>query len=308
MPRGKKESDGEHDEGRLSPLQEDKDLLPWRRATELKHCALYWLPVQQFPASSGQKKWMEVFFLKLSARMKKDLELRSEDFLQAKIVPDHLMNKFLNLQFQLNPMIGLTRRPGAEFPRLPDMENDVKPMQEGKKTFDINEYMPDYAYWFLGKQEKKQKEAFLGFGGLTTIFLKPDPKTEPPPLAKVPPSIGNHKIFKQLLPDVEPERFQEQTYALLDDFLPKSKEMFGKGLEEDPQFPGILYILPLLQTKDFFAAAKDEIKEWFDLFDIYINESPEDKGIVMGSKEDLDEVLIELVEEMRDEEFVYPAV
>jgi hypothetical protein len=47
-------------------------------------------------------------------------------------------------------------------------------------------------------------------------------------------------------------------------------------------------------------------EKWFGLFDLYVNESPDDKGLLLASKTDLDEDLIEMLKEMREEDFVYP--
>jgi hypothetical protein len=63
----------------------------------------------------------------------------------------------------------------------------------------------------------------------------------------------------------------------------------------------------MLRSEDFFKQPEDECKKWFELFDVYINESPADRGILLASKNDLDEDLIPLLKAMADEKLEYPS-
>ncbi len=90
-------------------------------------------------------------------------------------------------------------------------------------------------------------------------------------------------------------------------FLKQSKEMFASDLEDDPQYPGLLYTLHLLSSEDFFATSTDEIERWFQLFQIYWRESPEDKGIVLASKADIEGDLEDVLLDMRESGLEYTA-
>ena len=83
--------------------------------------------------------------------------------------------------------------------------------------------------------------------------------------------------------------------------------MFAADLEDDPQYPGLLFVLPLLGSEDFFAADPNEIDKWFSLFQVYWRESPEDNGIVLAAREDIEEDLDAILEQMRAEGLEYGA-
>ena len=194
---------------------------------------------------------------------------------------------------------GLGLQPGASLPPIMT-EVEMRPVIEGKKKFDFKASIGDYCFWFLGKSEAKQREMFLGHGGMVTLYLKPDSKALPP---KLPFSSvqRTHPIFQQ----VDVDGLLASLYALMDTFPKKSKEVFGTTVKEDPQFRGLVFILPLLSTASFFERPAAEVEAWFDLFDIYINESPRDKGIILASRLNLQEELGALCQSMKDDGFVY---
>ena len=109
-----------------------------------------------------------------------------------------------------------------------------------------------------------------------------------------------HAAFKRIPGGADPNRTMQESFSLLDGFLDKSKELFGKGLEDNPEYPGILFILPLLATQDFFARPEEEVKQWFELFDVYVGESPVDQGVLLAAGFEIEPLLIEILAEMRD--------
>lgn len=284
---------------RLEPQRRDQEILPWRRARELERCSLYWLPVSNFPVPPDQRQWLLQFLDAVSNSAKDRFGLRSEVFLQYKSTID-LATRFQKLTFEFLPMLGLGYRPGSKIPSFPSHE-ELKRMADGEAKFDLKDWVADYCYWFLSKSGKRQREEFLGHGGMTTILLKPDPGTAPPPL---PPSA---KVSRgPTPPGFDIDGLWACTFAMTDSFLAKSKELFGAGLEERQEFPGLPFILPLLSTADFFCGAAEDCDKWFQLFDMYVNESPRDRGFVLASKVDLDEFLIDLLSAMREQGLSYP--
>jgi hypothetical protein len=289
---------------RLSPIKQKRELLPWRRADQLKRCFLYWLPVQAFPVPESQRRWTMVFLDRLSELLQKEKGLRSEQFLKFKsLLPDDALKKqFMATAREFHPLMGLSRVPGSKVScPPPPTDGDLREIAEGRKKFDFNKHVGDYSYWFVDKAAQKQRELFFGRGAMTIIFLPPDPKTQAPPLP-LSPAVRKNPVFQQF--DVD--RIHQQSFSMLDGFQEKSRQMFGEGLEHEPEFAGYRFILPLLAAQDFFGRPEEEVSQWFDLFGAYWNESPADKGMILALKEDFEESLIELLEQMKDEGLVYP--
>ncbi|HUG82761.1 MAG TPA: hypothetical protein VML01_13910 [Bryobacterales bacterium] len=305
MARKDRSTSGDEPASRLSPVDRSRDLLPFRRADELKQCCLYWLPVRSFPAPDSQKNWQLEFFKRLVQRAKDKWALRVETFFQYKSVID-INDQFQRTAMEFQPLLGLSRRPNAgPLPLMPTNEQlheDPEAVLRGEKKININDYLADYCYWFVTKAGEKQRESFLGRGGMTMMFLKADPNTVPPEIYFSPHDRETNKAFQMM--DVD--AVIQGGFSLADEFLPKSKELFGEDLKDEPQIEGIKFILPLLHTADFFSQPKEMHEKWFGLFDLYVNESPDDKGLLLASKTDLDEDLIEMLKEMREEDFVYP--
>ncbi|HEY2364600.1 MAG TPA: hypothetical protein VGK36_26025, partial [Candidatus Angelobacter sp.] len=255
---------------------------------------LYWIPVSSFPIPLQQRQWLMEFFDRFAALIVKPLGLRTEVFLQYKTVMD-AQNIFQKTAFEFSPIAGLSRKPGVAVPG-PLVMDDLQEVVSGEKEFKIREWLPEYCYWFLNKLERRQREEFLGYGGLSMISLKPDPKTVPPQLPFTETFKKKHKIFQTF--DVD--AVLSKTCALIDDFQGKSKELFATDLKEDPRYSGLLFVLPILCTADFFQRPAEECENWFKLWDVYVRESPDDKGIILASKLDIEEQLIDLLHQMKD--------
>ncbi len=294
----------ERDRKRLSPLDRSKDLLPFRRAEKLSKQSLYWLAVSALPMAEGARKWILEFLKRLEEHLDKEHKLRPESFLDFKslVKLSDMKDAFMRTAMEYRPHLGLARRPGEDvtFPEPPS-EEDVYAFGDGSKKFDMAEYVADYMYWFLDKAAVAQRELFFGHGGMTSLYIAPDPATEAPEMAFT-PGMLKHPMFKQF--DVK--RIHQQTFSLQDGFLNKSKELFGEDIKNDPQYPGMLFILPLLETRHFFGADEETVEKWYSLFDVYIRESMLDKGVLIASKHELDEAFIEILKAMREEGWVYP--
>lgn len=283
---------------RLTSADRVRDLRPWKRAEELTKCQLYWMPVASVPVPQSQKQWLLIFLEGLSSVLKHQFGLRSELFLQFKILYPNLMEEFMRSGTQFSPVPGLGRRPGSDFPRLPSIDEVSKEVQSGK--IDVLKHLPDLSYWFVDKAEKEQRELFFGEGGMSILFLKPDPKTKAPEIP-FSPTLRKQPLFGR----IDVDRVHARTFALMDDFQERSKELLGTGLEDNPQFKGLRFILPLLTTRDFFSEPAEEVKKWFELFDVYVTESQADKGIILASKVDLEDHLIQLLKGMREKGLEY---
>jgi hypothetical protein len=285
---------------RLSPSDRKQDLLPWRRAIRLKRCFLYWLPTTTFPLPHCQKEWTRIF-IERWAKALEGLGMRSEVFLQVKAAQAApLKDALLKTCLDLIPVMGLGRKPGESLPRPVNM-SDVEAMQKGTKKFNVNDYLADYAYWFLDKSRQRQVELFFGWGGLTLMFLKPDANTQPPKI-NIPVKIRNLASIEKM----DLDRMMACACSLKDEFPAKSKKLFGADLQESAQFPGLLFIIPIMESRHFFEQPEEVVSDCFRLCDMYLNESPQDGGILLAFKRDLEDQLIEVLGQMKNEGFEYP--
>lgn len=283
----------------LSRLSRDSELYPWYGAQALTRCSLYWLPVSSFPMVEGERTWLMRFLDLFLDAVSRQYELRSEVFLHSKSV-EALRVSFARSAREFYPILGWSHRPGSKTKPLPTKEEVAAIIDRGEQ-FDAEGMMPDGCYWFLKKAERKQREMFLGHGGMSIVLLKADRKTQPPQL---PLTDAMRKQYEQLSIS-SLEALIASAFGMKDGFLAKSKQRFGQNLQGVPGFGGIPFILPHLSAQDFFNRPAEECDSWFEIFDIYISESPADRGILLASKIDLQERLGALVERMRNEGLVY---
>jgi hypothetical protein len=280
-----------------------KGLLPWRKARTLQSCHLFWIPTLAFPAPQAQRLWLLRFLELFTQRIALKRGLVSEQFLQMKVVQPDLIKLFLNSAAEFNPVFGLSRKPGEPMPPLPDMKY-VEQLQKGERTYDQRDGKPDYCYWFLYKLSSRQRELFLGHGGLTAVFVKPDPAGKAPTIS-IPKRALRNPAMKEVIEKSNLQGMMDGAYAMKAGFLQQSKEMFGADLKEEPAYKGLPFIVPLLESEAFFRHAAAEVKRWFTLFDFYYNESPSDRGMLLAAKDDIEAEMADLVDELRGEGLVY---
>lgn len=283
-------------------LLEERPLHPLSRSSRTEACALYWMPVYSDPIEWREKQWLMAFFDELQKLLVEKYKLRQESFLQMKITapigaPKDLLHEN---QMKLIPIMGLGLKPGAKLPPIPT-EEDLKPVIEGKKKFIFNDYVGDYSMWLMARDERWKRSLFLGFGGYTMLYLLPDPKTTPPPIPDH-PGIRSMPFFAENNVD----GMWEITHLLNDDFCPRSKVVFGTNIDQHSNLEGTTFIIPLLNAQDFLQATKQEIEKWFTVFDVFIQESRQDNGIIIASKFDLDEDLTRILKTLRENEIEHP--
>lgn len=285
-------------EGRLQPI-EKHELLPFLRAPEATGCELYWISASSFPLPVTQRAWLIDFFERLDKVLADERALRGEFFLQQQTIP-RVEQRFRKLAVELLPKLGLARKPNAPMPPVPTVEQ-LKGAVRGE-PFEVSDYLPDYCFWFPNPNLNSLLGEFFGLGGSAMYYLKPDPATKAPeiPLAKE---------LAQLFPQMQWDKLQMMMRAgsaAKDGFLKASKKLFGEGLEAGPEFEGLSYIVPFLQTGDFFSQPEAERTKWFELFDLFWRESPADKGIYVASSLPLEESLAGVLDTMKEEGKRYP--
>ena len=295
-------SDSSKDERRrerVQPLQTAKDLLPLRKAS-VSDFHLYWIPVSSWPVPLREREWLLQFLGNLDAMMESQSGLRGEFFLDYQTAKE-VERVFLKNASERLPFLGLARKPGAPLPKAPTGEQ-LRKAAHGDDEFDIARHTPTYCYWLMNKDLPRVLPLFFGHGGASMIYLAPDPKTVP---FKIPHKEEINELFPGL-PLGKLEAMNAAVAAMQDGFLAKSKELFGVGLEEEPQYDGLPFIVPLLETADFSRQPEEERQKWFELFQFHWRESPIDGGIFLASKLDIEEGIIDQLKKMKEEGQVYP--
>lgn len=288
---------------RRKRLSKPQELRPWVQAEEQQlSCALYWLPVSGWPARAAERAWLLEFFTRFQAELESSASLRGEVFLEYKSVQGELVDEFFRYTQKNLKLMGMARHPGEPLPAFPSPE-EIRRLLEGKREVDVRDWVAEFTYWFVAKQPQRQRELFLGHGGMTHLFLPPDPKTKAPKIPFTPALRASLPIFQEF--DVD--AIHASTYALTDRFLKQSKVLFGEGMENRPEYPGITFILPLLDTAHFFTADPELHARWFSLFDVYLRESPNDKGVLLAfQQEKYETVLLYVLETMHRDGLIYP--
>ena len=289
---------------RLLEADDRPPLHPWSRAVDLHSCELYWMPVSSFPVGYLQRQWLLRFQELLRARLAEKLGIAPEVFLQMNNITDTNRDLFIQNSRRFHPLFGLGRHPKQALPPIPD-EKYAEDLQKGRITYDHNSLRPEYSYWFLEKHASDQLHMFYGSGGTTTLFLEPGKPAEKMPQPRL-ASIRDPKM-REMVANSDTDAMVGRLNALKAPFLKQSKEMFAADLQDDPQYPGLLFILPLLGSQDFFSATATEVSDWFSLFKLYLRESPEDKGMLLATSEDFEDDLKDLLQLMRAEGLEYPA-
>jgi hypothetical protein len=316
---------------------DSKALLPWRRAESMRSCSLFWIPVNLGSIPRGQREWLLEFFTRLSSHLSELSGLQAEHFMQMQVLDENeqLRKAFLNAVMKESPMLGRCWLPRGQQP-IPASDQEVELLASKKKEFRPYDYAPQQAWWFLSRGADGLRERYLGYGGLTALFLNPDteetlavaapaetqitiPKFlrnnpglrvlledfNPQKPHQIPGFVRNHPAMKQVFSVFDVDKMQEKTKALMSPFRDLTKEIFGVGIPRDLEYEGILFVLPRLASQDFFAQTDQQIRRWFEVFDVYVNESPEDEGIILACKDNLTSLIASIVGEMRSKGYRY---
>lgn len=275
---------------------------PWVRATTVEDTCILWLPVQGFPMRWEEKRWILAFLRRFATLAEARLKVRQEVFLHyATATSPECLDRFRAYVQRCQILLGLSRGPGEAMTGLPEMHKVEAELKEGK-GIDLAKWSSDYALWFQNKGAPEQEQLFLGEGGLCSIFLPADPATTPPPLPFTPKLRAALPVFQRF--DVDATL--SGVMALNDKFLPASKEMFGKGIEFDPDTVG--FVLPRFDSGHLIWASAEERATWFQLFDIYLRESPKDNGMLLAFRKDLSGPLLEALHGLDEDGLLYPTM
>ena len=257
----------------------DEGFKPWLEASSIQDMHVLWLGVSTFPLRNAERTWLLEFLRRLSALLTGDGHLREEIFLQFSVASGPLADTFSRYSMQAQIMPGLSRRPGELLQGKADVETVRKELAENQK-FDFSRWTSDYAIWFQHKSPEQQRDLFWGYGGMCMLFLPPDPNTVSPRLPFSPRFRAAVPMFQHM--DVD--AMVAGAMALQDNFLPRSKQIFGVGLEPELDLKSVAFVLPALSSHHLVQATADMRLDWFSLFNVYCRESVEDAGILLAFK------------------------
>ena len=277
------------------------DLGPWIKNADSSSCHLYWMSFRMPNAFPANRQWVLRFVQALTDRLAAAAE--PYFFLQMKVIQDYLSEPFFARAREFAPLLGLTRKPGAALPKLPDAQY-IKDLQDGKIKYDHKAIQPDYAYHFLFQDLTACLNEFFGVGGSMIAFLPTDTREKPPP-PRIPLGVSNDPAFAPLLKFAKVSETMGAAHRMQSPVFPRSRAIFGRGLEDQVQARGLMFIMPLLSASSFAEASPADVTEWFTFFDVVLTESPDDKGLVLASKDDLNQTIDEIVQMLRQEDLEY---
>ena len=260
-------------------------LKPWRKAEQLVHVQLYWLPVRAFPYPSAERDWIFRFIEEFSRQIATLLQLEPEFMIRGSALAGQRQEQFAAAGRKHFPIAGLCRNPDEPIKRTPTLE-DLKPVQRDEKEFRMSDYTPEYCYWFAARRVPDALREFGGLGGASLVFHSPDPGGLPPDMPPIQAFAGDPHLGPDKL-----QSYMSMVSALRASFLPRTKAVFGKGLESDPRFENIPFVLPRWNAAIYTGARPELVTEWLSVFPIQIIESSEDGGLLLASAHNLDDLL-----------------
>ena len=258
---------------------EDDGFKPWIEASTIEDLHVLWLGVSGFPLRHEERTWLLEFLQRLSARLTEAGKLREEIFLQFAVASGPLEESFNRYSMQAQVLPGLSRKPGEVLQGKADVDTVRDELKESQ-SFDFSKWTSDYAVWFQHKSPQQQRELFWGYGGMSILLLPPDPALKSPRL----PFTPKFKAAVPMFQHMDIEAMVAGAVALNDSFLPRSKQIFGAGLEPEVDLKTVAFVLPALGSRHLVQATAEMRHEWFSLMDVYCRESVEDKGILLAFK------------------------
>ena len=275
------------------------EIKPWRKARQLVHLNLYWLPVRAFPYPSAERDWVFRFIAEFNSQVARLFNLEPEFIIRGSALSGPRQEKFAAVGRKHFPIAGLCRNPDEPIKRTPTLE-DLQPVQRNEKEFRMSDYTPEYCYWFSARLVADAMRDFGGLGGAYLVFHPPDPGSLPPDMPPIQAFAGD--------PHLGPEQLQSYmrvVSALRAAFLPKTKAVFGKGLESDPRFEQIPFVVPRWNAQIYVGARPELVTAWLSVFPIQVVESADDGGLLLASVHPLDDLLVSITASLERDGLVF---
>ena len=287
---------------RKKRLHDEPVLAPWVPAGEqLTDVHLYWMPVTTYPWLHDEKVWLSEFLTRFSRLLGARHQVRAEIFLQYKSLGVDQGESIRKYAQKAMILPGLGRFADNDLPSFPTVEQVKEAVKDGK-DFDFREWIGGL-HLVVCHQAARATTRVVRRNRWHDHHL---PASRPEDRAACDPLHAGVSCGCAGFSEIDVDGMIAGTYALQDVFLEKSKQLFGGGLEEKAEYPGLMFILPLLDSSHFFTATEELRSQWFDLFEIYVNESKKDKGVLLAFKKPIyEEALLEVLDPMRQDGLQY---
>jgi hypothetical protein len=231
------------------------DIQPIHKVYELQASNVYLLPVSKYPLPQAEARWASAFSGDLIAEIKKDRpNLRMEVIIRQGGIYTGLLDQFVDNAPRWMPEQGLAvipHRPPPHIPTKDEVENVDPRSLAGDDRPPAHDFMPELIFRIADSGGRE--EAFRTMGGHTALH-----------------------VFL--------------TEANEADMIGDWKEAFGANVTERIFRAMPLYV-PLFGVRSFLGVSAEKVKSWMTSFDLYIGESLEDSGIVIVSREKIDNLI-----------------
>jgi hypothetical protein len=316
-----------------------KSLLPWRRAESLQDVLVLWIPCRFQDMPDGQRVWLSLFLERWFAMLTSEHGLEEECFMQLETLQrkEKLCGEFYANLLKERPLMGRNISSTQDLPKRTTTD-EIELLTKGKVKYDYHAMGTSRTCWFRGSDTAALRARYLGFGGMTILlmprteenqedvkqlqqmisglklpaFLRKDARLvamveglDPQKPLEPPSFIRNHPAMAHLnaVMGLQKRDPQKQLQRVM--FGHKTKEVFGSSLKTDPAYAGIPFLLPRLSSTTIFQSTVEERVSWFQLFDVYLRESPEDDGMLIAAKPELLSGIVQVVSSLRKDDYRY---
>jgi hypothetical protein len=288
----------------------------------------------------SQRAWLSRFLDRWFAELSSEHGLVDEVFMQLDVLQKEkqLSDGFYANLLKEQPLVGRSISSLQSQPKGAPTDAEIDLLTKGKVKYDFHAMTEPRACWFRNSDTSSLRGTYLGFGGMTILLMqKPaeDQKDEEElgqmiSRVRLPAFMRNEPRLKMLVEGLNPQKPFEPPFFIRNHpamaqlhamgglrkrnpqkqmqkvmFGLKTKEVFGGSLKADPAYAGIPFLLPRLSSAEVFHSTAEERASWFQLFDVYLRESPEDGGMLLLARPDLLSGIVQTVTALRNDGYRY---
>jgi hypothetical protein len=222
---------------------------------------VYLLPVSQYPLPQSELNVMSMFIDSLVENFQSvHGRLSLEVIIRQTCIYTGLLDTFVDNAPQWMPEQGLAVIPHKPPPHMPsrDEMERINPMLMNQHSVEEVIDIPEFVFRITDEVGKEQCCKTMAGHGALNIIL----------------TKLTSKNLKQVW-----------------------KELFGKRVT-DRAFRNMRSYIALFGAQSFQSATESDLSSWFESFELYVGESKEDRGIVIASRRNIEDIIERLAEEL----------